>query len=77
MIINCLLENINHNVLDLYNPNTKESFQIKVSEVEAENLQELLKETEQESLNTEEFDEPALAIVGYDTSTNTIKEPNS
>lgn len=77
MVINCLLQNIENNTLKLYNPNTKENFNVQVSDEEVEVYKDLLKESENESLDTDDFNEPALAIVGYDTSTNTIKEPNS
>lgn len=76
MIINCLLQNIENNVLELYNPKTKETFNLKVTTEEAEAYQELLQETDKESLNTDDFDEPALAIVGYDIDKHSITEPN-
>lgn len=76
MVINCLLQNIENNTLNLYNPNTKENFNVQVSDEEVEIYKALLEESKNESLNIDDFNEPAIAIVGFDTKKQTITEPN-
>lgn len=76
MVINCLLQNIENNTLNLYNPNTKENFNVQVSDEEVEIYKALLEESKNESLNIDDFNEPAIAIVGFDTKNQTITEPN-
>lgn len=72
MKILCLLEKLEENQLTMYNTEIKESFTVTIPDNEVGIYQSLLDETKEQSLEMEEFDEPALAIVFYDTENKNV-----
>ena len=72
MRVLCLIEKVEGNQITLYNPETKNNITLSVPDDEIYIYESALKEAEDESLFIDDFNEPALALVYYDTETENI-----
>ncbi|MHA7118630.1 hypothetical protein [Aerococcus viridans] len=72
MRVLCLIEKVEGNQITLYNPETQNNITLSVPDDEIDIYESALKEAEDESLFVDDFNEPALALVYYDTETENI-----
>ena len=72
MRVLCLIEKVEGNQITLYNPETQNNITLSVLDDEIYIYESALKEAEDESLFIDDFNEPALALVYYDTETESI-----
>ena len=72
MRVLCLIEKVEGNQITLYNPETQNNITLSVPDDEIYIYESALKEAEEESLFIDDFNEPALALVYYDTETENI-----
>jgi len=72
MRVLCLIEKVEGNQITLYNPETQNNITLSVPDDEIYIYESALKEAEDESLFVDDFNEPAFALVYYDTETENI-----